>query len=99
MIQNIVQIFMQWDGIKSIKKSYWLASRNDDTSVSITYFGTRYMTANGQVGMNHLWTVQSTGNRISGSSNHAVRAVITLKSGNKTSSGTGSSESPYELVQ
>ena len=52
MIQNIVQIFMQWDGIKSIKKSYWLASRNDDTSVSITYFGTRYMTANGQVGMN-----------------------------------------------
>ena len=87
------------DGIWNINKEYWLASRYVSSTTSRTDVYVRFMYAAGTANHNPLWFVRSSGSTTPYSSNSAVRVVITLKSGIKTSDGTGGSGSPYELVQ
>ena len=87
------------NGIWNINKTYWLASRYITTNPGITYFNVYCISVYSSVSYNILWSVQSSGSTGSLSDNNAVRVVITLKSGIKTSNGTGERESPYELVQ
>ncbi len=89
------------NGICVINKAYWLASRSVFSSARYTGFGVFFVNAADILYNGNLWEVQSSGTTSSNPSdtNYGVRVVITLKSGIKTSNGTGSSVSPYELVQ
>ena len=88
------------DGIWNINKGYWLASRNIDSTSTNTAFNVRCVGINTISMLNKyaLWSVQSSGNTTPKPVGSGVRVVITLKSGIKTSNGTGGSGSPYELV-
>ncbi len=88
------------DGIWNINKEYWLASRRVASKQSYTSFYARRMHEKGiDYGYEYLFSVESSGVTAEYTHDYAVRVVITLKSGIKTSNGTGSSENPYELVQ
>ena len=87
------------DGIWNINNSYWLASRRITTDSTGTYYRVCYLHTSGEVYNNLLWNEQKLGGRYPYSYSSAMRVVIALKSGIKTSNGTGGSGSPYELVQ
>ena len=59
----------------------------------------RWFNGNGGVSSNQLWSINSSGIASGFGRADGVRPVITLKTGIRTNSGTGSFKSPYELVE
>ena len=80
-------------------KSYFLASRGAGANSSRAGFSVRWVKATGDIDGNTLWSINSTGIASSFGRADNVRPVITLKTGIKTNSGTGTFSSPYELVE
>ena len=87
------------EGINSIGKEYWLASRRADSYSTYASFYMRTVYSDGELSYSDLWFVHLSGESYPYSKSYGVRPVITLKSGIQTKSGDGSETSPFILEE
>ena len=88
---------METLGIRNIGKSYWLASRNVNSTSEESNFHVRGVGSSGSLGNATLCRVYSSGRTGAFSSSNGLRPVFTLKSDIKVTGGNGESGTPYTL--